>query len=102
MRVWLIAISRMTQVSVANQNNCSSLLTPVIEDQRSIANRLAREEKRYKEPEAQDLNKTRADQDATLPAKAHGNKPSRGAEIDQELREEEEQILKKKEAFGPK
>lgn len=39
--------------------------------------------------------------DATLPAKAHGNKPSRGAEIDQELKEEEEAILKKKGAFGP-
>jgi len=102
MRVWRIAICRTTQVSVANQNNCNSLLTPVTEDQRSIANRLAREEKRYKEPEEQDLEKIRADQDATLPAKAHGNKPSRGAEIDQELHEEEEQILKKKGAFGPK
>lgn len=34
-------------------------------------------------------------------AKDHGNKPSRGARIDQELREEEEEILKKKGAWGP-
>jgi len=73
----------------------------MIEDQRSIANRLACEEKRRKKPEEQNLDKHRADQDATLPAKAHGNKPSRGAEVDQELREEEEQILRKKRGFGP-
>jgi hypothetical protein len=33
--------------------------------------------------------------DATAPAKAHGNKPSRGAEIDQELREEEAETIEK-------
>lgn len=40
--------------------------------------------------------------DATLPAKIHGNKPSRGAEIDQELADEEAEILKKKGSWGPK
>lgn len=35
-------------------------------------------------------------------AKNHGNEPSKGAKIDQELREEEEAELKKKGAFGPK
>lgn len=34
--------------------------------------------------------------DATLPARAHGNEPSRGAKIDQQLREEEEAMLAKK------
>jgi hypothetical protein len=38
----------------------------------------------------------------TLQAKNHGNEPSKGAKIDQELREEEEAELKKKGAFGPK
>jgi hypothetical protein len=38
----------------------------------------------------------------TLQARNHGNEPSKGAKIDQELREEEEEILKKKGAFGPK
>lgn len=36
-------------------------------------------------------------------AKAHGNEPTKGAKIDQELKEEEEEeILKKKGGFGPK
>jgi hypothetical protein len=38
----------------------------------------------------------------TIPqAKNHGNEPSKGAKIDQELREEEEAELKKKGNFGP-
>jgi hypothetical protein len=36
------------------------------------------------------------EKDATLPARAHGNEPSRGAKIDQELREDDEQYLKQK------
>ncbi|KAL8939261.1 MAG: hypothetical protein Q9211_002817 [Gyalolechia sp. 1 TL-2023] len=44
------------------------------EDERSIANKLAREEK----------------------AKNHGNEPSKGAKIDAELQQEEEELLKKK------
>jgi hypothetical protein len=31
-----------------------------------------------------------------IQARVHGNEPSRGARIDQELKEEEEAILKKK------
>lgn len=34
--------------------------------------------------------------DATLPARSHGNEPSKGAKIDQELKEEEEEYLRKK------
>lgn len=34
--------------------------------------------------------------DSTLPAKMHGNEPSKGAKIDEELREEEQEVLKKK------
>lgn len=34
--------------------------------------------------------------DATLPAKMHGNEPSKGAKIDAELQAEEEATLKKK------
>ncbi|KAL9593083.1 MAG: hypothetical protein Q9179_006115 [Wetmoreana sp. 5 TL-2023] len=44
------------------------------EDQRSIANKLAREEK----------------------ARNHGNEPSKGAKIDAELQQEEEETLRKK------
>jgi len=35
-------------------------------------------------------------------AKNHGNEPSKGAKIDQELAEEEAEQLKKKGNFGPK
>ncbi|KAL9103136.1 MAG: hypothetical protein Q9163_001780 [Psora crenata] len=50
------------------------------EDQRSIANRLGREEQ----------------------AKNHGNEPSKGAKIDAEIKAEEEEMLKKKGAWGSK
>jgi hypothetical protein len=42
------------------------------------------------------LDEKRRRQDATLPARAHGNEPSKGAKIDQEIREEEEAELKRK------
>ncbi|KAI9713410.1 MAG: hypothetical protein M1820_000792 [Bogoriella megaspora] len=71
-------------------------------DERSIANKLAREEKRAKEPEPEDFETSQSKKDSTLPAKSHGNEPSKGAKIDQELKEEEEQILKKKGEWGSK
>lgn len=66
------------------------------EDERSIANKLEREEKRENESEEQSLENTQSKKDATLPARSHGNEPSKGAKIDQELREEDEAALKKK------
>lgn len=68
----------------------------VAEDERSIANKLEREEKREKEGEELSLEDQQRKKDATLPARAHGNEPSKGAKIDQELREEEEAELKRK------
>lgn len=65
-------------------------------DQRSIANRLAAAEKADKEDDDKTLETKRLQQDATLPAKAHGNKPSRGAVLDQELRDEEQEYLERK------
>jgi hypothetical protein len=66
------------------------------EDERSIKNKLEREEKRENENEDVSIDEQRRRQDATLPARAHGNEPSKGAKIDQELREEEEAELKRK------
>ncbi len=37
-----------------------------------------------------------------LKAKNHGNEPSKGAKIDADIQAEEEEMLKKKGAFGPK
>ncbi|CAI7589457.1 unnamed protein product [Penicillium manginii] len=69
-------------------------------DQRSIANKLASQEGKgdpshhhnnVQNPEAE-LSK----QDPTKPAKMHGNKPSKGAQIDAELQAEDEQRLREK------
>ncbi|KAF2771386.1 hypothetical protein EJ03DRAFT_325444 [Teratosphaeria nubilosa] len=70
-------------------------------DERTIANKLAREEKREHEKEQDAPEVAESKKDSTLPAKNHGNEPSKGAKIDQELKEEEEAMLKKKGAFGP-
>ncbi|KAI4096903.1 MAG: hypothetical protein LQ348_004714 [Seirophora lacunosa] len=83
-------------------------------DERSIANKLAREEKartqvaagrhlltslclqREKEPEPISQEARDSQADPTLPAKKHGNEPSKGAKIDAEIQQEEEEMLKKK------
>ncbi|CAK1357901.1 hypothetical protein CB0940_07430 [Cercospora beticola] len=71
-------------------------------DERSIANRLANEEKKEKESEGEKDQETLESKiDSTKPAINHGNEPSKGAKIDQELKEEEEAELKKKGNFGP-
>ncbi|KAM7187081.1 hypothetical protein V8F33_011415 [Rhypophila sp. PSN 637] len=70
-------------------------------DQRSIANRLAAAEHDSADNAGSNSNsRDREDelrkQDPTLPAKSHGNEPSRGAKIDAQLQAEEEEYLKKK------
>ncbi|CAK4033767.1 Hypothetical predicted protein [Lecanosticta acicola] len=71
-------------------------------DERSIANKLGREEKRLGESEGEKSQEAlESKKDSTLPAINHGNAPSKGAKIDQELKEEEAEILKQKGEFGP-
>ncbi|KAI0862788.1 hypothetical protein F4860DRAFT_470439 [Xylaria cubensis] len=65
-------------------------------DERSIANRLANEERKehmkdQDEPEIAALKK-----DPTLPAKLHGNEPSKGAKVDADIQAEEEEYLRRK------
>eukprot|EP01083_Nonionella_stella_P317907 1159600_1 len=58
-------------------------------DERSIANRLAKE---TEEGEPEDEKSREAELgkiDPTLPAKMHGNQPSKGALIDKEIQDEE-------------
>jgi hypothetical protein len=69
---------------------------PMTEDERSIKNKLEREEKREEEGEEISEQEKLRRQDATAPARAHGNEPSKGAKIDQQIREEEEAELKRK------
>ncbi|KAM0307674.1 hypothetical protein ACHAPM_000398 [Fusarium culmorum] len=64
------------------------------EDERSIANRLAAEEK--KSESGDDTETAQLKKDPTLPARAHGNEPSKGAKIDAQLQAEEEEELKRK------
>ncbi|MCJ1227927.1 hypothetical protein MMC12_004586 [Toensbergia leucococca] len=65
-------------------------------DERSIANRLANEEKRSNEPEPISKEAAESQKDPTLPARNHGNEPSKGAKIDAEIQAEEEEYLRKK------
>jgi len=65
-------------------------------DERTIANKLAREEKREKEDEPESEEVAALKEDPTKPAKLHGNEPSKGAKIDAELQAEEEAELKRK------
>ncbi|THU88105.1 hypothetical protein K435DRAFT_782181 [Dendrothele bispora CBS 962.96] len=63
-------------------------------DQRSIANRLGAASAQHYDNES---NKTKDTiEDPTEPARSHGNEPSRGAQIDAELKAEEEEYLKNK------
>ncbi|MCJ1237699.1 hypothetical protein MMC14_005686 [Varicellaria rhodocarpa] len=64
-------------------------------DERSIANRLSKEE-RKKEIDERSKETKETQQDPTLPARNHGNEPSKGAKIDAEIKAEEEAELRKK------
>ncbi|EQL00897.1 hypothetical protein G6O67_001898 [Ophiocordyceps sinensis] len=64
-------------------------------DQRSIANRIAAEE-RKKDSDNDDKETAMLKKDPTLPARAHGNEPSKGAKIDAQIQAEEEEELKRK------
>ncbi|GAA5957191.1 hypothetical protein JCM21900_004673 [Sporobolomyces salmonicolor] len=62
-------------------------------DERSIANRLAAASKADEEEKKAEKEGGAA---PTAAARAHGNEPSKGAKIDEELQKEEEQELKNK------
>ncbi|KAJ5939355.1 hypothetical protein N7466_002489 [Penicillium verhagenii] len=69
-------------------------------DQRSIGNKLAAQSGKA-DPSHHHNNEFNEEaelskQDPTKPAKLHGNKPSKGAQIDAELQAEDEQRLREK------
>ncbi|KAK4055920.1 hypothetical protein OIO90_003177 [Microbotryomycetes sp. JL221] len=67
-------------------------------DERSLANKLAAESKKEKEEKQAD-RKANDPLDQPLPtaeARKHGNEPSRGAKIDEQLMLEEQEELKRK------
>ncbi|KAI1494536.1 hypothetical protein F4809DRAFT_16333 [Biscogniauxia mediterranea] len=65
-------------------------------DQRSIANRLDNEERKLKQDDHDDPETGASKKDPTLPAKLHGNEPSKGAKVDADLKAEEEEYLRRK------
>ena len=67
------------------------------EDQRSIANRVAAAEPQNDDTSGKDKSaETKAGEvDPTLPARMHGNEPSRGAKIDKKIEDEEAEIIRK-------
>ncbi|KAL1311797.1 hypothetical protein AAFC00_001879 [Neodothiora populina] len=89
-------IEQQKQEARFHEGKENSHLANDSKDERSIANKLEREEKREQEPEEESLQTQQLKKDATLPAKSHGNEPSKGAKIDQELAEEDAAALKAK------
>ncbi|KAK4192490.1 hypothetical protein QBC35DRAFT_447334 [Podospora australis] len=65
-------------------------------DDRSLINRAAAERQSSDPPQSEETRQLK--QDPTLPAKMHGNEPSRGAKIDAQLQAEDEELLRKKDA----
>ncbi|KAI0871295.1 hypothetical protein GGS24DRAFT_471894 [Hypoxylon argillaceum] len=65
-------------------------------DERTIANRLANEERKLHQKEPEEPETAALKKDPTLPAKLHGNEPSKGAKIDASLQAEEEEYLQRK------
>ncbi|KAI0531590.1 hypothetical protein GGR58DRAFT_508315 [Xylaria digitata] len=65
-------------------------------DERSIANRLANEERKLKHSEQDNPETAASKKDPTLPAKPHGNEPSKGAKVDSSIQVEEEEYLRRK------
>ncbi|KAL8902706.1 MAG: hypothetical protein Q9207_004438 [Kuettlingeria erythrocarpa] len=88
--------SEIKQAERYKEGQPNSHLANDSKDERSIANKLAREEKREKEPEPISKEARESQIDPTLPARKHGNEPSKGAKIDAEIQQEEEEMLKKK------
>lgn len=89
--------SELEQREPYEEGKVNSHKTDDPKDQRSIANRLAAEERKDEEPE-DDKETALSKKDPTLPAKHHGNEPSKGAKIDAELQAEEEETINKKKA----
>ena len=86
--------SELNQATPYEEGKVNSHQSLDSKDERSIANRLAAEEQKSKDHD--DPETAMLKQDPTLPAKMHGNEPSKGAKLDAELQNEEEEYLKRK------
>ncbi|KAI9794376.1 MAG: hypothetical protein M1816_005445 [Peltula sp. TS41687] len=84
----------LSHSSATNGPVLTSCISP--EDQRSIANRLDRETKHADDTDPKEIENLQYKKDPTLPARSHGNEPSKGAKIDAEIQAEEEEELRRK------
>lgn len=70
-----------------------------LEDERSIANRLAAAHDQNDPADGSGKVKSAetiaGEHDPTLPAKMHGNEPSRGAKVDKKIDDEEAEIIRR-------
>jgi hypothetical protein len=64
-------------------------------DERSIKNRLAAAERRG-DSDGDDVETAQSKRDPEMPARMHGNEPSKGAKIDADLKREEQEELERK------
>ncbi|KAI6829230.1 hypothetical protein KC332_g7386 [Hortaea werneckii] len=85
-----------------NEGQPNSHLSQDSKDQQSISNKLAGEAKKESQPAPESEEVKQSKIDSTRPARQHGNEPSKGAKIDEQLREEEQEMMKKKGSFGSK
>ena len=94
-----VSVSILSGLSKAPPLTTSSLsLSSPTEDQRSIANRLAAADSTNDNSsgKTKDAETKAGEIDPTLPARMHGNEPSRGAKIDKKIEDEEAELLRRK------
>ncbi|KAL2758480.1 hypothetical protein ACRALDRAFT_1075060 [Sodiomyces alcalophilus JCM 7366] len=89
-----VKASEMQKADRYNEGQPHSHKSLDSKDERTIANKLAAEEKKNEDREDPETKMSK--RDPTLPAKMHGNEPSKGAKVDAELAAEEEAELKRK------
>ncbi|KAH9914652.1 uncharacterized protein BXZ73DRAFT_81618 [Epithele typhae] len=85
-------VERMKSEMAAGQKNAHDIHDP--KDSRNLHQRAQQEEILERQQEREERARTVTD--PLEPATSHGNKPSRGAEIDAELQREDEEMLAKK------
>merc|ERR1712130_566055 len=93
-----------TTTKMSGMSNVGSSGVYEAGDQVNYKNSEIQNQDRYNEsqpePESEEVKQSKID--ATRPARQHGNEPSKGAKIDEQLREEEQEMMKKKGSFGSK
>ncbi|EIW63873.1 uncharacterized protein TRAVEDRAFT_110483 [Trametes versicolor FP-101664 SS1] len=86
--------SQLEKPADLGQKNAHDIHDP--KDNRNLDQRMQQELKEERDSERRDRERTVTD--PLEAAQSHGNKPSRGAQIDAELQREDEELIRKKDA----